>query len=49
MEACMQPGRASYTTTISLPPKLFKAALATAKAEGRMAGGLPADAPNGDA
>ncbi len=30
----MQPGRTSYTTTISLPPKLFKAALATAKAKG---------------
>lgn len=30
----MQPTRVSYTTTISLPPKLYKMVLATAKAKG---------------
>ena len=30
----MQSARISYTTTISLPPMLYKAAVATAKAKG---------------
>lgn len=30
----MQPTRSSFTTTISLPPKLYKMVLATAKARG---------------
>jgi metal-responsive CopG/Arc/MetJ family transcriptional regulator len=34
MEDSMQTARTSFTTTISLPPKLYKAVMSTAKANG---------------